>query len=419
MTNKPTNTAKRGRLKWNIPFASLKGSGAGTLPGQEVRSLVAEDSEDDGSDSDATSNDEVSSEMPQRSRDSLVPEADESVPIVTSADDSRSVDIASKKRFSVGWGRFMPKPGTISRPEINTGSTTSVMAESSYTPTKEVLVAAEISRKQSSEAASSPNEQKTSIGPAQTLPVTVAPPQRRELETKILRQIIREFGCGGFFYSFDLDLTHSLQHKRQSVSFRTRTDSRTEVDLPKNETTSSIPPPAPKSPQESRQPRKKHLADNVHSRNPSMDDFVEPDIRVPLWRRVDRRFFWNEWLLKDFLDLGLHAYIIPMMQGWVQSSTFIVPVPPNPFDPTISLDVVPIDMVIISRRSRDRAGLRYQRRGIDDEGHVANMVETEMMVRAKVSGSTDMQRLLTPLASIRWRARSPCSVLFKSEAPSH
>jgi len=99
---------------------------------------------------------------------------------------------------------------------------------------------------------------------------------------------------------------------------------------------------------------------------------------------VDRRFFWNEWLLKDFLDLGLHGYILPIMQGWVQSSTFTIPIPPNPLDPSISLGVVPIDLVVISRRSRERAGLRYQRRGIDDEGHVANMVETEMIVRAKV-----------------------------------
>jgi hypothetical protein len=46
---------------------------------------------------------------------------------------------------------------------------------------------------------------------------------------------------------------------------------------------------------------------------------------------------------------------------------------------------VPVDLVVISRRSRDRAGLRFQRRGIDDEGHVANFCETEMIVRAKVS----------------------------------
>ena len=112
---------------------------------------------------------------------------------------------------------------------------------------------------------------------------------------------------------------------------------------------------------------------------------MEPDVRVPLWRRVDRRFFWNEWLLRDFLDLGLHAFILPVMQGWVQSSTFTVPIPPNPLEPSVSLGSVPVDLAVISRRSRDRAGLRYQRRGIDDQGHVANMVETEMIVRAKVN----------------------------------
>jgi hypothetical protein len=116
----------------------------------------------------------------------------------------------------------------------------------------------------------------------------------------------------------------------------------------------------------------------------SKDDFIEPDIHVPLWRRADHRFFWNEWLCKDFIDLGLHGYIIPVMQGWVQSASFTVPIPPNPLEPTVDLGSVPVDINVISRRSRDRAGLRYQRRGIDDQGHVANFVETEMIVRAKV-----------------------------------
>lgn len=73
-----------------------------------------------------------------------------------------------------------------------------------------------------------------------------------------------------------------------------------------------------------------------------------------------------------------------MMQGWVQSATFSIPIPPNPLQPDVSLGAVPVDLVVVSRRSKDRAGLRYQRRGIDDNGHVANMVETEMIVRAKV-----------------------------------
>ena len=36
--------------------------------------------------------------------------------------------------------------------------------------------------------------------------------------------------------------------------------------------------------------------------------------------------------------------------------------------------------MLISRRSRYRAGTRYKRRGVDEDGHVANYVETEQVV---------------------------------------
>lgn len=47
-------------------------------------------------------------------------------------------------------------------------------------------------------------------------------------------------------------------------------------------------------------------------------------------------------------------------------------------------DSVMVDYIIMSRRSRDRAGLRYQRRGVDDDAHVANFVETEAVMRIEV-----------------------------------
>ena len=37
----------------------------------------------------------------------------------------------------------------------------------------------------------------------------------------------------------------------------------------------------------------------------------------------------------------------------------------------------PITLLLISRRSRHRAGTRYKKRGVDEKGHVANYVETE------------------------------------------
>jgi hypothetical protein len=48
---------------------------------------------------------------------------------------------------------------------------------------------------------------------------------------------------------------------------------------------------------------------------------------------------------------------------------------------------IEVEYAIISRRSRERAGLRYQRRGIDDDAHVANFVETEAIVRLMVSNT--------------------------------
>lgn len=37
----------------------------------------------------------------------------------------------------------------------------------------------------------------------------------------------------------------------------------------------------------------------------------EPNPTLPLWRRVDRRFWWNEWLSKSFVDAGVsHASCI-------------------------------------------------------------------------------------------------------------
>ena len=39
-----------------------------------------------------------------------------------------------------------------------------------------------------------------------------------------------------------------------------------------------------------------------------------------------------------------------------------------------------LQLCLISRRSRFRAGTRYFRRGIDHEGHVANFNETEQLV---------------------------------------
>src|SRR5689334_12492848 len=100
------------------------------------------------------------------------------------------------------------------------------------------------------------------------------------------------------------------------------------------------------------------------------------------------------------------------MQGYIQVSSFDVPThesqPFNTLNQTATQDAtavasaitepqedmpnmtpkteqtVSVEYIIISRRSKDRAGLRYQRRGIDDEARVANFVETEAIMQVLV-----------------------------------
>jgi hypothetical protein len=234
-------------------------------------------------------------------------------------------------------------------------------------------------------------------------------PQRRELEAKILKQITRELGSGEFYYSFDFDLSHTLQHKRNRLASKTASSPLLEALLKEaspSQTKSFFPP----TPSTLLNPHRVDGASSPSTPGPVRcdPDIVEPDVHVPLWRRFDRRFFWNEWLQRDFIEQGLHAYVLPVAQGWVQASSFNIPV-----DSSVTDDehAIPVDIVLISRRSRDRAGLRYQRRGIDDQGHVANFVETEMMVRAKAFGKVSLFSFVQIRGSIplKW-SQSPWSM---------
>ncbi|KAI5451680.1 hypothetical protein NCC49_001661 [Naganishia albida] len=250
--------------------------------------------------------------------------------------------------------------------------------------------------------------------------------QRKDLEAKIIREMVRDLGNGGFFYSFETDLSHTLQHKRKQLSARTQSTGLLQTLLKKEHHEPALNlGSAESTPVHERPPHGAGLAaggleapaeisagqakgdeDNSDfARQSRGETWIEPDVSLPLWRRMDPTFFWNAWMLRDFIDLGLHSFILPVIQGWVQSSRFYIPppalAPADPAQATLSSPQVqsrksnsidndlgppstPVDIAVISRRSKDRAGLRFQRRGIDEDGHVANFVETEMLVRVKV-----------------------------------
>ncbi|XP_044295993.1 phosphatidylinositide phosphatase SAC2 isoform X2 [Varanus komodoensis] len=116
---------------------------------------------------------------------------------------------------------------------------------------------------------------------------------------------------------------------------------------------------------------------------------------LPLWKKVDDRFFWNKHMIEDLLNIGkpeVNSWIIPIIQGFVQIEELVVnyneasdeekssPETP-PLESVCVDDIHPSFLVaLISRRSRHRAGMRYKRRGVDKNGNVANYVETEQLI---------------------------------------
>ncbi|KAI9831021.1 MAG: hypothetical protein M1819_005259 [Sarea resinae] len=123
---------------------------------------------------------------------------------------------------------------------------------------------------------------------------------------------------------------------------------------------------------------------------------------LPLYQKVDPLFFWNRHLISPFIEGGHQSLVLPLMQGFVGQRTFIVDQPAGSHDKSMIEEAgdsaqVPTDvskeapttsedskrsflLTLISRRSVKRAGLRYLRRGIDEEGYTANSVETEQIL---------------------------------------
>lgn len=135
-----------------------------------------------------------------------------------------------------------------------------------------------------------------------------------------------------------------------------------------------------------------------------------PPSEAPLYSQVDTNFFWNRHILSPFIESRYESFALPLMQGFIGQKSFIVDSsPPQVDEPsTESVEMKPLSpsrpgspvdnladsrssvelrptekkyiITLISRRSTKRAGLRYMRRGIDENGFTANTVETEQIL---------------------------------------
>lgn len=117
----------------------------------------------------------------------------------------------------------------------------------------------------------------------------------------------------------------------------------------------------------------KRVMDELHRIFDESDSFyysLDCDITNNLQRRgepTDDRFYWNRNMLKDIIKLGDENWVLPVIQGFVQVEQCVI-------------GNECFTLALVSRRSRFRAGTRYKRRGVDEDGYCANYVETEQVL---------------------------------------
>jgi len=74
--------------------------------------------------------------------------------------------------------------------------------------------------------------------------------------------------------------------------------------------------------------------------------------------------------MRHFIRHRLDDYITVVIRGYVGVSSDV-------YQPETRRK---LDLIVISRLSCMRAGTRYNARGVNDDGHVGNFVETEQIV---------------------------------------
>lgn len=112
-----------------------------------------------------------------------------------------------------------------------------------------------------------------------------------------------------------------------------------------------------------------YFAWNSSNQQQSLFDITLSAQRRRKTNETDNRFFWNRMLHIHLLryDVDCDFWLLKAMCGSIEIRT-------------VYAGSKQARAIIISRLSCERAGTRFNVRGVNDEGHVANFVETEQAV---------------------------------------
>mmetsp|Transcript_38549 Transcript_38549/g.28414 ORF Transcript_38549/g.28414 Transcript_38549/m.28414 type:complete len:198 (-) Transcript_38549:913-1506(-) len=161
----------------------------------------------------------------------------------------------------------------------------------------------------------------------------------------------------GFYFSYTYDITHRLQYntlkqiKLQEHLYSSPSDEQFFNQITKDR-------------------QSNRLGSNLEERSTSnyINSKSFKHTRSNNLAPFDEQFVWNHYLIKEFYELiDNKKWIMPIIHGFVSAVT-------------MTNERKWISFILISRRSRHFAGTRYLKRGVNENGKVANFVETEQIV---------------------------------------
>ena len=169
-----------------------------------------------------------------------------------------------------------------------------------------------------------------------------------------LKEGIKKYLKLGFYYSFGVDLTSSKQYQSKILNDLTN-GIINKFNLEKNALNNLFSEFNFK-----RENNKFQISENV-----------EQNLKKIYFTSCEKYFF-NINLYKKFINPETkepidYCFIMPIICGYIGTFSY-------------ELDGNQLDFILISRRSQNHCGTRYNTRGINDDGHVANYCESEQIV---------------------------------------
>ena len=243
------------------------------------------------------------------------------------------------------------------------------------------------------------------LPPLSPIPTTPALPTSSEtvvlriaLDEKVAKEVMRVMK--GMYFSFEFDITNSLQRKHEKVLAE-----REKLRLAEEEKEAKL-----------KGKLRKPKSGTTPSTETTKDTggLVEPLESEPIYRRADERFWWNRHLVADFVNAeDCSDFLVVLQQGFITSVPFTLPTDSTSSLLPSSIPATPAQgkFIIISRRSIERPGLRYMRRGTNEKGGVANFVETEFIISVEREGELHIASFIQTRGSIPifW-SQSPWSI---------